>query len=110
MTDIVERAKELLKPVEAISGPHGAVGSAVRAVSTSASGRSTAMSDVRKYRIRHRPSIYGSWWLYLPGSENPVGQFRTRERAHFVMDAHRRGADCGLFLRGVCGCEWECSR
>lgn len=64
-----------------------------------------------RYRIAfRRKSVYGPWWLFLPGALAPIGQFSSRERALFVMDAHAKGADCKPFLRGECRCRFECAR
>ncbi len=71
---------------------------------------SSEMSDPDKYRIAFNPASLYPWRLYAPGKSSAMGTFRTRERAVYVMDAHRRGADCNLFLDGKCGCRDECAR
>lgn len=74
-------------------------------------GDTDVTAPVPKYQIRfRRDAIYGPWRLYLPGATSPVGHFSTRERAVFVMEAHANGADCELFLRGICACRFECDR
>ena len=67
------------------------------------------MSEGTKYRIR----CTGGWYpvaLYPPGVDVALGHYRNLATAVRIMDAHARGADCELFLRGYCGCREECAR
>lgn len=63
-----------------------------------------------KYRIKYVRDGWFPWGLYPPNSPNVLGFYSSHAIAVRVMDAHARGADCQLFLKGYCNCQWECAQ